>query len=114
MSAVAAGGEGAPASLRQAQDAGVIARALTPGGGALAYEGLGAYRYLVHLALDDAPHDRLPRGGGAAARLRQAPRDAAARDARAVPRGPRRVATTARALFIHANTLRQRLDRIQR
>jgi GAF domain-containing protein len=59
MSAVRSGAEGAPASLRQAQDAGAIARALTPGGGALAYEGLGAYRYLVHLALDDAPHDRL-------------------------------------------------------
>ena len=36
-----------------------IARALSPAGGALAYDGLGAYRYLVHLALDDAPHDRL-------------------------------------------------------
>src|SRR5207247_4128521 len=56
MSAVRRGGDGAGESLRQAPDAGTIARALTPAGGALAYDELGAYRYLVHLALDDAPH----------------------------------------------------------
>jgi sugar diacid utilization regulator len=114
MSAVRRGRDGAAQSLRQAQDAAAIARALTPGGGALAYDGLGAYRYLVHLALDEAPHDRLceaverlltydeRRGSQLLATLEQYLAD-------------RRVGTTtARKLFIHTNTLRQRLDRIQK
>jgi DNA-binding PucR family transcriptional regulator len=114
MSAVRQGGDGAPQSLRQAQDASAISRALAPGGGALAYDALGAYRYLVHLSLDDAPHDRLceaierllaydeRRETQLLATLEQYLAD-------------RRVGTsTARKLFIHANTLRQRLDRIQK
>jgi len=114
MSAARRGSEGAPQSLRQAQDASAIARALAPAGGALAYDGLGAYRYLVHLSLDDAPHDRLceaierllaydeRRETQLLATLEQYLAD-------------RRVGTsTARKLFIHANTLRQRLDRIQK
>jgi DNA-binding PucR family transcriptional regulator len=114
MSAVRRGSEGATQSLRQAQDAGAIAQALTPGGGALAYDALGAYRYLVHLSLDEAPHDRLceaverllsydeRRETQLLATLEQYLAD-------------RRVGTsTARKLFIHANTLRQRLDRIQK
>ena len=114
MSAVRRGGDGASQSLRQAQDAGAISRALAPGGGALDYEGLGAYRYLVHLALDEAPHDRLC---DAVERL-------LAYDERRETQllatleqylADRRVGTTtARKLFIHANTLRQRLDRIQK
>jgi DNA-binding PucR family transcriptional regulator len=75
---------------------------------------LGAYRYLVHLALDEAPNDRLcqaierlseydeRRGTQLLATLEQYLAD-------------RRVGSaTARKLFIHANTLRQRLDRIQK
>jgi DNA-binding PucR family transcriptional regulator len=114
MSAVRCGGDGAAQSLRQAQDAGAIARALAPAGGALAYGELGAYRYLVHLALDDAPHDRLCE---AVERL-------LAYDERRETQlvgtleqylADRRVGTsTARKLFIHANTLRQRLDRIEK
>ena len=114
MSAVRSGGEGAPESLRQARDAGVIARALTPGGGALAYEGLGAYRYLVHLALDDAPHDRLCE---AVERLLDYDerRETQLLGTLEQYLADRRVGTTtARKLFIHANTLRQRLDRIQK
>jgi GAF domain-containing protein len=114
MSAVRCGGDGAAESLRQAQDAGAIARALAPAGGALAYGELGAYRYLVHLALDDAPHDRLC----------QAVERLLAYDERRETQllgtleqylADRRVGTTtARKLFIHANTLRQRLDRIEK
>jgi GAF domain-containing protein len=114
MSAMRSGGEGAPESLRQAQDAGVIARALAPGGGALAYEGLGAYRYLVHLALDDAPHDRLCE---AVERLLDYDerRETQLLGTLEQYLADRRVGTTtARKLFIHANTLRQRLDRIQK
>jgi GAF domain-containing protein len=114
MSAVRSGGEGAPESLRQAQDAGAIARALAPGGGALAYEGLGAYRYLVHLALDDAPHDRLCE---AVERLLDYDQRRETQLLGTLEQylADRRVGTTtARKLFIHANTLRQRLDRIQK
>jgi GAF domain-containing protein len=114
MSAARSGLDGAHQSLRQAQDAATIARALHSGGGALAYDGLGAYRYLVHLALDDAPHDRLCE---AVDRLLQYDER---RETHLLPTleqflADRRVGTTtARKLFIHANTLRQRLERIQK
>jgi hypothetical protein len=50
-------GEGSLA-LREAGDAARIARGLAPGGGALAYADLGAYRYLVNVSPDAAPRDR--------------------------------------------------------
>jgi DNA-binding PucR family transcriptional regulator len=88
-------------------------RALEPGGGAIAYGELGAYRYLVHAAAGEAPHDP----------YLTAVRAVAAYDAR---RGTRLIATleayladrrsvsrAARALRIHPNTLRQRLERIE-
>jgi GAF domain-containing protein len=114
VSAVRRGADGARSSLRQAQDAATIARALTPGGGALAYDDLGAYRYLVHVALDDAPHDRLCE---AVERLLAYDER---RETQLLPTleqylADRRVGTTtARKLFIHSNTLRQRLERIQK
>ena len=114
MSPVRRGGDGAPQSLRQAQDAGSIAQALTPGGGALAYDELGAYRYLVHLALDEAPHDRLC---DAVERLfdYDERRETQLLGTLEQYLADRRVGTTtARKLFIHANTLRQRLERIQK
>jgi len=114
MSAVRRGADGAGQNLHQAQDAGTIARALTPAGGALAYDELGAYRYLVHLALDDAPHDRLCE---AVERLLQYDerRETQLLGTLEQYLADRRVGTTtARKLFIHANTLRQRLDRIEK
>ena len=114
MSNARRGGDGAPQSLRQAQDAGSIAQALTPGGGALAYDELGAYRYLVHLALDEAPHDRLC---DAVERLfdYDERRETQLLGTLEQYLADRRVGTTtARKLFIHANTLRQRLERIQK
>jgi GAF domain-containing protein len=114
VSSVRRGGDGAGRSLRQAQDAAAIARALTPGGGALAYDGLGAYRYLVHLALDDAPHDRLCE---AVERLLDYDERRATQLLGTLEQylADRRVGTTTAAkLFIHANTLRQRLDRIEK
>jgi DNA-binding PucR family transcriptional regulator len=100
--------------LREAADAARIGRALVGEGGAVSYEQLGAYRYLVHLELDDAPHDR----------YRQSVERLIEYDRR---RGSRLVETleqfladrggvtaSARALFVHPNTVRQRLDRIER
>jgi sugar diacid utilization regulator len=101
-------------SLGEAADAADIAAALVPGGGALAYPDLGAYRYLVHLPVQDAPRDRY---WSAAERLFDYDER---RHTHLVDtleqylRGRRRGATTARMLYIHPNTLRQRLDRIQK
>ena len=114
MSAVRAGADGAGHGLREARDAGAVARALSPAGGALAYDALGAYRYLVHLALDDAPHDRLCE---AVERLLEYDerRETQLLGTLEQYLADRRVGTTTAAkLFIHANTLRQRLDRIEK
>jgi DNA-binding PucR family transcriptional regulator len=80
----------------------------------VSYDGLGAYKYLVHLELDEAPHDR----------YRQSVEDLIEYDHR---RGSRlfetleqfladrcSVTASARALYIHPNTVRQRLERIER
>jgi GAF domain-containing protein len=100
--------------MREAADAARIGRALVAEGGAVSYEGLGAYKYLVHLELDEAPHDR----------YRQSVEELIEYDRR---RGARlvetlerfladrgSVAASARALYIHPNTVRQRLERIER
>jgi GAF domain-containing protein len=114
ISGVRAGAGDAAGGMHQAHDAGTIARALHPGGGALAYDELGAYRYLVHLAIEEAPHDRLCE---AVERLLDYDER---RETQLLPTleqylADRRVgATTARKLFIHANTLRQRLERIEK
>ena len=99
--------------LREAADAARVAASLAPAGGALAYAELGAYRYLVPLVGEDAPHDP----------YLEAVHTIASYDAR---RGSQLVATleryladrrsvteTARALTVHPNTLRQRLERIE-
>jgi GAF domain-containing protein len=114
VSAVRRGSRGAGHGLRQAADAASIAGALMPAGGALPYEGLGAYRYLVHLPLEEAPHDRLCE---AVERLLDYDRR---RQTHLLPTleqylaDRRSGARTARRLFIHPNTLRQRLGRIEK
>jgi GAF domain-containing protein len=100
--------------MREAADAARIGRSLVAGGGAVSYEALGAYKYLVHLELDEAPHDR----------YRSSVEDLIEYDHR---RGARlvetlerfladrgSVAASARALYIHPNTVRQRLERVER
>jgi GAF domain-containing protein len=100
--------------MREAADAARIGRSLVGDGGAVSYEGLGAYKYLVHLELDDAPHDlyrqsveqliEYDRRRGAAL-VETLERFLADRGS---------VAASARALYIHPNTVRQRLERIER
>ena len=58
LSDVDRGAAGAGRRMREAADAASIGRSLAVDGGAVSYEQLGAYRYLVHLELDEAPHDR--------------------------------------------------------
>ena len=114
LSDVDRGAASARRRMREAADAARIGRSLVAEGGAVSYEGLGAYKYLVHLELDDAPHDR----------YRQSVEELIEYDGR---RGARlvetleryladrgSVAASARALYIHPNTVRQRLERIER
>ena len=97
--------------MREAADAARITRSLAADGGAISYDELGAYRYLVHLELDEAPHDRY--GQAVEALLEYDER----RNAQLVDTletflaGRSSVTTSARALYIHPNTVRQRLDR---
>ena len=114
VSDVDRGAASARRRMREAADAARIGRSLVTEGGAVSYEGLGAYKYLVHLELDDAPQDR----------YRQSVEELIDYDRR---RGARlvetlerfladrgSVAASARALYIHPNTVRQRLERIER
>jgi GAF domain-containing protein len=112
-SVVRSGLADAAQSLREAADAGRIARALLPAGGSLPYDGLGAYKYLVRLPLEDTPDDHH------AAAVRRLSAYDARRRTQLLPTleryllDRRSITTTARALYIHPNTLRQRLERIE-
>jgi sugar diacid utilization regulator len=101
-------------SLREAADAAHIARALVRGGGALAYADLGAYKYLVRLPLDEAPHDRHCEAVERLMEYDERRRAQLVATLEQYLRDRRSIATTARALYIHPNTLRQRLDRIEK
>jgi GAF domain-containing protein len=114
LSDVDRGAASARRRMREAADAARIGRSLVAEGGAVSYDALGAYKYLVHLELDQAPHDR----------YRQSVEELIEYDRR---RGSRlfetleqfladrcSVTASARALYIHPNTVRQRLDRIER
>ena len=105
-------GESARA-YREALDAAMIGRALLGDGGATGYAEVGAYRYLVHIAAEHAPHDRMR---AAVDRLIEydAKRRTSLLDTLERYLAERRsVIESARELFIHPNTLRQRLGRIE-
>jgi GAF domain-containing protein len=114
LSALRRGARGAASSLRQAADAGRIAGALAPAGGALGYGELGAYRYLVHLPLDETPEDRQSEAVERLLDYDERRRTHLLDTLEQYLADRRSGATTARKLFIHPNTLRQRLDRIKK
>jgi GAF domain-containing protein len=101
-------------ALREAARAAQLARTLKPGGGALGYEQLGAYKYLVHLRLDDSPRDRHWTAVEALVAHDRQRRTALLDTLEEYLARRRSVADTARTLYIHPNTLRQRLARIER
>jgi purine catabolism regulator len=104
---------GSARAYQQALDAAMIGRALLGDGGAIGYAEVGAYRYLVHIAAENAPHDRMR---AAVDRLIEydARRRTALLDTLERYLAERRsVIESARELFIHPNTLRQRLGRIE-
>jgi GAF domain-containing protein len=100
-------------AYREALDAATIGRALLGDGGAIAYSQVGAYRYLVHIDTDNAPRDRM-RAAVDLLIAYDAKRRTALLDTLERYLSERRsVIESARALFIHPNTLRQRLGRIE-
>src|SRR5215213_91858 len=101
-------------ALREAARAAQLARTLRPGGGALGYDGLGAYKYLLHLRVDDPPRDRHWTAVAQLLEYDRKRRTALLDTLEEFLARRRSVADTARALFIHPNTLRQRLARIER
>jgi sugar diacid utilization regulator len=114
LSDVDRGAAGARRRMREAADAARIGRSLVAEGGAVSYEALGAYKYLVHLELDDAPHDRYRQS---VEQLIEYDRRRGARLVETLERflsDRGSVAASARALYIHPNTVRQRLERIER
>ncbi|MEA2331604.1 MAG: hypothetical protein QOH58_1742 [Thermoleophilaceae bacterium] len=114
LSDIDRGAASARRRMREAADAASIGRSLAADGGAVSYQQLGAYRYLVHLELDETPHDRY---GQAVDELLDYDRRRNAQLVETLERflGARcSVAVSARALFIHPNTVRQRLERIER
>jgi purine catabolism regulator len=114
LSDVDRGAASARRRMREAADAASIGRSLAVDGGAVSYEQLGAYRYLVHLELDETPHDRY---GQAVDELIDYDRRRNAQLVETLERylGARcSVAESARTLYIHPNTVRQRLERIER
>lgn len=114
LSDVDRGAASARRRMREAADASRIGRSLVAEGGAVSYEGLGAYKYLVHLEMDDAPRDRYRLS---VEELLQYDRRRGARLVETLERflaDRGSVAASARALYIHPNTVRQRLERIER
>ncbi|WP_026912525.1 helix-turn-helix domain-containing protein [Patulibacter minatonensis] len=100
------------ASLVEAAAAARIARALAPEGGLRAWDALGAYRYLVGVGGEVQPDAR---HAAAVDALWRYDARRGSELVRTLERylADRSVVPTARALYIHANTLRQRLERIE-
>ena len=103
----------AAGAYREARDAATIAGALLRDGGAIAYSQVGAYRYLVQIAADDAPRDRMRAAVDLLIGYDQRRRTALLDTLERYLSERRSVIESARALYIHPNTLRQRLGRIE-
>ena len=100
-------------AYREARDAATIARALLADGGAIAYSEVGAYRYLVQIGADNAPRDRMRAAVDLLIEYDRRRRTALLDTLERYLSERRSVIESARALYIHPNTLRQRLGRIE-
>ncbi len=103
----------APRAFREARDAATIGRALLAEGGAIPYAELGAYRYLVGIAPGEAPHDRMSDAVDVLIDYDRTRRTSLLDTLERYLTERRSVIESARVLFIHPNTLRQRLGRIE-
>lgn len=100
-------------SLTEAATAVQVVHSLLPAGGARGYEKLGVYRYLARLAGDHAPDERHAAAVAMLVEYDQRRRSQLTVTLERHLAGRGAIATTARALFVHPNTLRQRLERIE-
>jgi GAF domain-containing protein len=100
-------------AYREAIDAAKIGSALLAAGGAVAYSEVGAYRYLVHIAAEHAPYDRMRAAVDRLIDYDRKRRTALLDTLERYLTERRSVIESARALYIHPNTLRQRLGRIE-
>ncbi|HYB24584.1 MAG TPA: GAF domain-containing protein, partial [Solirubrobacteraceae bacterium] len=113
VSQVRSSGAEATRAYREALDAATIGHALLGDGGAIAYSQLGAYRYLVHIDADEAPRDRMREAVDVLIDYDNRRRSSLLDTLERYLAERRSVIESARALFIHPNTLRQRLARIE-
>ncbi len=105
--------EDAARAYREAVDAATIGGALLGSGGAISYSQLGAYRYLVQISPDDAPRDPMRTAVDMLVAYDRKRRTALLDTLERHLAERRSVIESARALYIHPNTLRQRLRRIE-
>ncbi|WP_249012337.1 GAF domain-containing protein [Conexibacter sp. DBS9H8] len=98
---------------REAVDAATIGRALVGAGGAVGYGALGAYRYLVHIAPEDTPQDRMRDAVDLLIDYDRRRRTALLDTLERYLSERQSVIESARQLYVHPNTLRQRLARIE-
>src|SRR5262249_11774267 len=107
------GEAGVRRGLREAEDAARIGDSVIEGGCVLLYRDAGAYRYLIHLLHSTRPSDHLSE---LANRLGEYDRERSTRLLQTLDvflAEGRSIAGAARELWIHPNTLRQRLERIE-
>ena len=113
VSEVRGAADEAARTYKEARDAATIAQALLGDGGAIAYSQVGAYRYLVQIDADDAPRDRMRAAVDQLIAYDRKRRTALLDTLERYLSERRSVIESARALYIHPNTLRQRLGRIE-
>lgn len=105
--------EAAVTAFRESRDAAKIARVLLADGGAVAYSELGAYRYLVQIEPEQAPHDRMREAVDTLIEYDRRRRTQLLDTLEQYLTERLSVIESARQLYIHPNTLRQRLGRIE-
>jgi GAF domain-containing protein len=103
----------AACSLAEAADAVRLVHALLPGGGARSWSQLGVYRYLAQLSEGAVPDERHQAAVAGLADYDRRRRTELTHTLEQYLGDRGAILTTARNLFIHANTLRQRLERIE-
>lgn len=100
-------------AFREAVDATTIGRALRSAGGAVSYDELGAYRYLVHIEPEHTPQDRMRDAVNVLIAYDRRRRTALLDTLERYLTERQSVIESARHLHVHPNTLRQRLGRIE-
>jgi len=112
-SEVATGADTGRTSIVQSEDTAKIAAVLRPDGGALGYEDLGVYKFLVHVPADKKPDDRLTQVLDRVEHYDNRRESSLVATLEIYLRHGSSPGATARALALHPNTIRQRLARIQ-